>query len=48
MDHVKNEPVTFGRFLLHLAIAIVALIKILMTGDVVEPGGDQVAEFASA
>lgn len=31
-----------------IAIAIVALVKILRTGDVVEPGGDQLAPFAEA
>ena len=51
-DHsVKNlegdHPAT-GGFVLYIAIAvaIVALVKILKTGDVVEPGGDQLAEFA--
>ena len=26
-------------------LGIIALVKILKTGDVVEPGGDQLAEF---
>src|SRR5664279_3493256 len=38
---------TSGRFVLYIAIilGIVALVKILKTGDVVEPGGDQLSEF---
>ena len=29
-------------------LGVVALVKILKTGDVVEPGGDQLAEFAGS
>ena len=37
-----------GGFFLYVAVVlgIIALVKILKTGDVVEPGGDQLAEFA--
>lgn len=44
---LKDEPVSPGGFVLYAAIilGIVALVKILKTGDVVEPGGDQLAVF---
>ena len=47
VDKLKDKPVSAGPFLLYLAIilGIIALVKILRTGDVVEPGGDQFAEF---
>jgi hypothetical protein len=28
-----------------IVLGIIALVRILKTGDVVEPGGDQLAEF---
>jgi hypothetical protein len=42
------KPATLASFALYVAIVlgIVALVKILKAGDVVEPGGDQLAEFA--
>jgi uncharacterized protein len=42
------KPTTLASFALYVAIVmgIVALVKILRTGDVVEPGGDQLAELA--
>jgi hypothetical protein len=48
VDKLKDKPVSVGGFVLYLAIilGIFALVKILKTGDVVEPGGDQLAEFA--
>jgi hypothetical protein len=49
VDHLKHKPTSFGGFFLYAAviIGIVALVKILKTGDVVEPGGDQLAEFTA-
>ncbi len=43
-----DKPVSVGSFILYivLILTIVALVKIIKTGDVVEPGGDQLAEFA--
>jgi len=48
VDKLKDKPVSVGGFVLYLAVilGIFALVKILKTGDVVEPGGDQLAEFA--
>ncbi len=45
--NLEDKPVAAGGFVLYVAIvlAIVALVKILKTGDVVEPGGDRLAEF---
>jgi membrane protease YdiL (CAAX protease family) len=50
VDKLKDKPVSLGAFALYLAIilGIIALVKILKTGDVVEPGGDQLAEFDKA
>jgi membrane protease YdiL (CAAX protease family) len=50
VDKLKDKPISLGSFALYLAIilAIIALVKILKTGDVVEPGGDQLAEFDRA
>ena len=47
VDNLKDKPVSFGGIALYPAIllGIIALVKILKTGDVVEPGGDQLAEF---
>jgi hypothetical protein len=47
VDHLHPKPTTYGGFFLYGAVvlAIVALVKILKTGDVVEPGGDQLAAF---
>jgi membrane protease YdiL (CAAX protease family) len=45
--NLEDKPVAAGGPLQFIAIAlgIIALVKILKTGDVVEPGGDQLAEF---
>jgi membrane protease YdiL (CAAX protease family) len=45
--NLEDKPVAAGGFVLYVAIilGIVALVKILRTGDVVEPGGDQLAAF---
>lgn len=45
--NLEDKPAAPAGFVLYLAIVIgiVALVKILNTGDVVEPGGDQLAEF---
>jgi membrane protease YdiL (CAAX protease family) len=45
--NLKDKPLNPSGFLLYIAIAvgILALVKILKTGDVVEPGGDQLAAF---
>jgi membrane protease YdiL (CAAX protease family) len=50
VDLLDPKPVTFGAYFMYIAIVIgiVALVKILKTGDVVEPGGDQLAEFAES
>ena len=49
VDKLKDKPVSVGGFVLYLAVilGIFALVKILKTGDVVEPGADQLAELAS-
>jgi uncharacterized protein len=45
---MAEPPVSVGGFFLYivLILTIVAMVKIIKTGDVVEPGGDQLAEFA--
>ena len=45
--NLEDKPVAAGGPVLYVAIVlgIIALVKILKTGDVVEPGGDQLAEF---
>jgi len=47
VDRLTDKPVALGGFALYVAIVlgIVALVKILKTSDVVEPGGDQLAPF---
>lgn len=47
VDRLEEKTASFGSFAMYLAviIGIVALVKILKTGDVVEPGGDQLAAF---
>jgi hypothetical protein len=48
--NLEDKPVAAGGPLQFVAIVlgIIALVKILKTGDVVEPGGDQLAEFDKA
>jgi membrane protease YdiL (CAAX protease family) len=48
VKYLDPKPAGFGSFALYIGIVlgIIALVKILKTGDVVEPGGDQLAEFA--
>jgi hypothetical protein len=50
VDKLDPKPTAFGGYFLSIALilAIIALVKILKTGDVVEPGGDQLAELATA
>jgi membrane protease YdiL (CAAX protease family) len=50
VSNLKDKPAAPAGFVLYLAIilGIVALVKILKTGDVVEPGGDQLAAFDTA
>lgn len=50
VQDLEDKPIAAGGFVLYLTVivGIVALVKILKTGDVVEPGGDQLAEFARA
>jgi uncharacterized protein len=50
VSNLKDKPVNPSGFLLYVAIilGIVALVKILKTGDVVESGGDQLAAFDTA
>jgi membrane protease YdiL (CAAX protease family) len=45
--NLEDKPVAAGGPVLYVAIVlgVIALVKILKTGDVVEPGGDQLAEF---
>jgi membrane protease YdiL (CAAX protease family) len=47
VDKLENATASLGSFAMYLAVivGIFALVKILKTGDVVEPGGDQLAEF---
>lgn len=49
-QNLLDKPVAAGGFLMYLAVvlSIVALVKILRDGDVVEPGGDQIAAFDAA
>jgi membrane protease YdiL (CAAX protease family) len=48
--NLEDKPVAAGGPLQFIAIVlgIIALVKILKMGDVVEPGGDQLAEFDRA
>jgi membrane protease YdiL (CAAX protease family) len=50
VDALDPKPASYGGYFLYVAIivGVVALVKILKTGDVVEPAGDQIAEFATA
>jgi len=50
VDGLEDKPISAGGFALTIAIivGIVALVKILKTGDVVEPGGDQLAALEPA
>jgi membrane protease YdiL (CAAX protease family) len=47
VQNLEDKPVAAGGFILYATVilGIIALVKILKTGDVVEPGGDQLAEF---
>lgn len=47
---LEDPPTNPSGFALNVAVilGIVALVKILKSGDVVEPGGDQLAEFDTA
>lgn len=47
VDKLEDKTASLGSFAMYLAVivGIFALVKILKTGDVVEPGGDQVAVF---
>ena len=49
VDGLVDKPVAVGGIVVYVAVAlgIVALVKILKTGDVVEPGADQLGEFAT-
>jgi membrane protease YdiL (CAAX protease family) len=46
---LTDKPVSAGGFILYIVfiLTIVALVKIIKTGDVVEPGGDQLAALAA-
>ena len=50
VDNLADKPAALGGLVLWPAVilSIIALVKILKTGDVVEPGGDQLAEFNKA
>lgn len=50
VQDLEDQPIAAGGLVLNITIVlgIVALVKILKTGDVVEPGGDQLAEFATS
>jgi membrane protease YdiL (CAAX protease family) len=50
VDRLEDKTASLGSFGMYLAVivGIFALVKILKTGDVVEPGGDQLAEFDRA
>jgi uncharacterized protein len=50
VDNLRDKPVSLGGIALYptIILSIIALVKILKTGDVVEPGGDQLAEFGKA
>lgn len=47
---LADPPPAAGGFVLYVVVilTIVAMVKIIKTGDVVEPGHDQVAEFANS
>lgn len=47
VQNLDDKPIAAGGIVLNLTVilGIVALVKILKTGDVVEPGGDQFAEL---
>jgi membrane protease YdiL (CAAX protease family) len=47
VDKLEEKTASLGSFAMYLAVivGIVALVKILKAGDVVEPGGDQLAAF---
>lgn len=47
VDKLEEKTASLGSFAMYAAVitGIVALVKILKTGDVVEPGGDQLAAF---
>ena len=47
VDNLADKPAALGGFALYPAVilSVIALVKILKTGDVVKPGGDQIAEF---
>jgi membrane protease YdiL (CAAX protease family) len=47
VDGLAEKPVSLASFAMYAAIivSIAALVKILKTGDVIEPGGDQLAAF---
>jgi hypothetical protein len=48
VDQLDPKPASYGGFFLYVAVilAIVALRKILKTGNVVEPGADQASALA--
>jgi membrane protease YdiL (CAAX protease family) len=50
VDGLAEKPASVSIFAMYTAIVlgVVALVKILKTGDVVEPGGDQLAAFDRA
>jgi membrane protease YdiL (CAAX protease family) len=47
VDKLEDKTASLGSFAMYLAVivGIFALVKILKTGDVVEPGGDQLTAF---
>jgi membrane protease YdiL (CAAX protease family) len=47
VENLEEKTASLGSFAMYLAVivGIFALVKILKTGDVVEPGGDQLAAF---
>lgn len=47
VDRLEEKTASLGSFAMYFAViaGIVALVKVLKTGDVVEPGGDQLAAF---
>ncbi|MBL8774648.1 MAG: CPBP family intramembrane metalloprotease [Acidimicrobiales bacterium] len=49
-QNLADKPIAAGGLVLNVTVilGIVALVKILRAGDVVEPGGDQLAEFDRA
>lgn len=50
VQDLADKPVAAGGLVLNatLILAVVALVKILKTGDVVQPGDDQLAGFDNA